>query len=651
MNLPCKRLFSAAALLCAAGAHPLFAGNERPARGEEALAAVKADPGDREALLRAVELLQDSPRAAAALEASARRLLEKDPADYAGYLALCKSLRGAGRAPEAVSNCRRALELDPTAYPVYRELGLSYEAAGNPRKAAETLEQGLELSSSSYKASYDLARLLENRGDPERALPRYRQAVSLADRSPGPDSDYYRALAKAGARRAGAAAETRQKPAARPKAKAAGAPPAKTLPGAADCLEKFKAEFIKDNLGAALAQSDACLKLAPASASLAAERAPLLVRLGRYEEGLKEYERAAGLYSSNASLAAFYRIKAAETLLKMGKGDKAVEQYRKALAANPSDLNALKGLAAAQEALSDTKGAQATYDALLKADPSDGRARARREELRSASLNDGEILEELRLRLAAPPEKSSAAPEDVKLFKAIRAAETAGAVDYVQARNPSGAGLIAQRKTGEGARLVLTAAGYKAYVFYATRDAIKFFEGEGVGLREIFKLRTLAGDPVFDAAGKLTPEGEELWRNSSRGEKTWLLPYDPVPTSPQAVQAEKEITEAMNAGYGEISEPEYLWLLKVTTCPDDVMKAPPLSVKEFKDGAKARYFICYKQNSLCVTDENSKLPQLVAQYRDGEPDMTGGGAHTGFFGGPASKKRHFCENGRIWRGE
>lgn len=652
MSFPLKSLLATAALCCAAGTARLSSAEGAPAGAGDALAALEAAPGDRDRLLRAVELLADPAAGrSAALEASARRLLAKDPSDYAGYLALCKHLRGAGRPQEAVSNCRRALELDPTFYPVYRELGLAYAAAGNPRKASETLAQGVELSSSSYKARYDLARLFETRGDFERAALQYGRALPLAAKDKSEDAAYYQALIKAGARRtAGKRSAARAKPRTKPAATATTAvqaSPAETE----NCLDKFKAEFLKDNLGSALTQSDACLKLLPASAPLAAERAPLLVRLGRYEEGVKEYERAAALYSPNPQMAAFCRIKAAETWLKLGDPAKAVAQYRLALKANPSDLNALKGLAAAQETRSDTKGAMETYAEILKASPGDERAKTRREELRAASLTDKEILEELLLRQAVDPARAAPIPEDIKLFKAIRAAELAGAVDYVRAKAPSAKGLIAQRKAGEGQRVVLTAAGYKAYVFHATKDAIKFLEGEGIGLREMFQLRTLAGDKIFDAGGKLTPEGEDFWRTAEKGRKNWLLPYEPVPASPQAVQANREMTELERSGYREISEPEYLWLLKITTCPEDVLKTPPLNVKEIRDGVRSRYMLCYEASAICITNENIKLPQLVEQYRSGEADLSGGDSHTGFFGGAASKKRRFCENGKIWRGE
>jgi tetratricopeptide (TPR) repeat protein len=641
----------AAALACAAPPYPLFAEPSKPANGEEILAGIKNSPGDREALLRAVEFAPDSPAAAAALEASAKRLLKKDQADYAGYLALCRSLRASGRAQDAVSNCRRALELEPTVYPVYRELGLSYAAAGNPRKAAETLEQGIELSSSNYKAYYALAKVLETRGDADRAAPYYRKGLALTGRDRGQDAAYYGALIKAGLRRTGAAAK-KAKPARQPAAAAApkaARPPAKQ--GTAECLAKFKEALLKEELNSALAQSDACLKLSPADPALAAERAPLLVRLGRYEDGVKEYGRAADLYAGNGRMAAFCRIKSAETWTKLGDTGKAVEQYRLALAANPADLNAMKGLAAALEARSDLGGALETYTAILKLNPSDEKARTRQEELRTGLLTDAQMLEEMRLRGAVDQAKTALLPADVALFKAMKAAELSGAVDYLKEKAPSAKGLTVRKKDQDGPRLALTAAGYKAYIFHATKDAVKFFETKGIGLREVFKLRDLAGAPVFDAAGRLTPEGDEARKKAAAGEKTWLLPYEPVPQSPLAVKTVREIEEAKKNGYAEIEEPEYLWLLKATDCPEDVMQDAPIKLLILNDGVRRRYLLCWAETGLCMNGVNNKLPPYISRYRNGDTEISDSKTSTAFFGTGAARKMRFCEKGRIWSGE
>lgn len=612
-----------------------------------ALDGLAAAPGDAELFLYAVEMLPERPSAEAGrlAAAAAERLEKKKDGHYAWYLGLCKAMRVSDKPVEAVANCRKALESDPTAYPVYRELGLTYAAAGNPRKAAETLAQGVEISSSDFKAHYHLASVLEARGDGARAAASYSRSMALAKKSADPEAARYRAMIRAGIKRA---EQKKPKPV---RAKSA-APRAATPQQAAACLEKFRSEFLKDNLGYALEQSEACVKLSPGSPELAAERAPLMVRLGRYEDGVLEYERAAALYGTNGQMAAFCRVKAAETWLKLRDQAKALAQYRLAITANPQDLNALKGLAEAQESAGDRSGALQTYGAILKLDPGNQKAKTRSEELKALLLTDPEILAELQLRQAADAQKTALLPEDAKLFKAIKAAELGGAVDYLKAKAPVARGLTAERKTAEGVKLMLTGAGYKAYVFHATKDAVKMFEERGVGLREVFQLRDLAGNPVFDAAGKLTPEGEAVWRAGGETKKTWLLPGEPVQESPQAKAAKEQMAALERNGYIEISEPEYLWLLKVTRCPEVTLQQPPVgAVVQLDNGIRPIYMLCYQEMGDCKNLCNSKLSSYIASYRENNVADIESDYSTGFFGRGAVKKRRFCENGEIWLGD
>ncbi|OGR63734.1 MAG: hypothetical protein A2X31_08635 [Elusimicrobia bacterium GWB2_63_22] len=652
----------AAALLAAmsgpaAAGDPLTRARETAALGDPAKAlsiamdGLKAAPADRELFLYAVEMLPEAPTPhAGALAAAAAARVQKKDEHYAWYLGLCKALRISAKSQEALSNCKKALELEPTAYPVYRELGLTYAAAGNPRKAAETLEQGVEISSSDYKAHYNLGRVLELRGDGARAAQSYSRGLSLTIRAQTPDSQYYRALLKAGLRRSG-----KLKAKAQPKLKAPGKTAARKAADprqAAACLAKFREEFLKDNLGSALETSDACVRLSPSDPELASERAPLMVRVGKYEEGVREYERAAVLYGPNNSMSAFCRVKAAETWLKLRETTKALAQYRLALAASPQDLNALKGLAELQENRSDSAGALTTYEAILKLDPGNARAGARRDELKTALLSDDQILAELHLRQAIDEQKTALLPEDSKLFKAIKAAELGGAVDYLKAKVPTARGMTVEKKTAAGTKILLTGAGYKAYVFHASKDAIKVFETSGVGLREIFQLRDLTGAPVFDPAGRLTPEGETVWRTGAGTQKTWLLPHEPVQESPKARETRQKIAALQGRGYEEISEPEYLWLLKVTRCLEMTLQNAPVSaIIQLDDGTRPRYMICYDEKADCSNLCNNKLPSYIASYRANNTTEIESDYSTGFFGRGAVKKRRFCENGEVWMGD
>ncbi len=652
-KIPSALLCAAALVLCRPGARAageLQLAREAAATGAKAKAletvmAGLGKPADRELFLYAVELLPEGrSKYSDRVAQTAQEMIKSGPEDYAWYLGACKALRCSLKLPEALANCKKAMELDPTAYPAYRELGLTYAALDNPRKAAETLAQGVEISSASCQAHYNLARALEARGDVNRAAASYARAFSLAKAGRDPDAKYYYPLIVAGARRT----ELAKKKAAARIPEPAG-PDRRQL--AAACMENFKNEFLKDNPGTALALSENCLRLSPSDPALAAGRAPLLVRLGKYESGIKEYERAAGLYAGKGSMQAFLRIKAAETWLKLGNPAQALAYYKLALAANPGDMNALKGLAAAQESRSDFPGALETYGAILKKEPGNEKIRTRCEELKAGLLTNDQIMSELKLRLAIEAGKALLQPEDIKLFKAIKSAEINGAVDYLKTKPAGLKGLTVEIKRPEGPRVLLTGTGYKAYIFHTTRDAIKFFEGSGIGLREVFQLRDLSGSPIFDPGGKLTPEGEEAWRKAEAGAKTWLLPYDPVPESPQAVKAAKDTAEAAGKGYREISEPEYLWLLRATDCPEDVLKAPPIDLLTVSDGARIRYLICYMENAVCMNTINQNLPSYIESYRNGHTDISDSKTSTAFFGSGGVKKKRLCENGKLWDGQ
>ncbi len=331
---------------------------------------LNSSPPDRELFLYAVELAPEGrTKYSSRLAAAARYGIAAYKEDYAWYLGLCKAERSSPRPQEALPNCRKALELDPTAYPAYRELGLTYAAAGSRRKAVETLEQGVELSSSDFQAYYHLARILENGGDLGLAASYYSKGLALAGKDTVQEAGYYRALLEAGLKRS----ETRK-----PARAAAAKPPAqgRRKPAAA-CPERSKRALLQDAPAAALAQIDACIRLAPSDPGLAAERAPLLVRLGKYGEGLQEYLRAAELYGGKNAAGSVCRVKAAETYLKMGNSGGALEQFKAAAAADPRNIDALRGLAAAYEAGSDFTSALRVYGDILKLAPSDSAARAR----------------------------------------------------------------------------------------------------------------------------------------------------------------------------------------------------------------------------------------------------------------------------------
>ena len=199
-------------------------------------------------------------------------------------------------------------------------------------------------------------------------------------------------------------------------------------------------------------------------------------------------------------------------------------------------------------------------------------------------------------------------------------------------------------------KLMLTLAGFKNYQTYQSRDAVRFFEKKAINLRDVFALRYLQGRPVFATGGKLTPEGMETYWNAQNGEKSWLMPYE-NPRTPEEDQVTAAAQDLMKKGFREISEPEYLWLMKVTTCPDDILRAEPCNIKVLKAPKTVKYFLCFENVSTCFTKENGILATYILKSRAGEKDVEPAATHSAFFGSGGSEKRRFCHNGKIWNGE
>jgi hypothetical protein len=122
------------------------------------------------------------------------------------------------------------------------------------------------------------------------------------------------------------------------------------------------------------------------------------------------------------------------------------------------------------------------------------------------------------------------------------------------------------------------------------------------------------------------------------------MPYEDVPASPAAEKARAETSSALAGGYSEISEPEYLWLLKATDCPPEVMPEPPIFLKEIRSPAATRYFICascsYRSR---ITDQ---LVTLVEDYRGGKREVQSSGG-TAFFGRGGTAPPRLCVDGRV----
>lgn len=630
-------LLSAAGSAHAAGAADARAlyGAGREAEAMEALAArLKAEPSDENAFSFLLEILPDSsPAAAAPLEQAARASLKKAPTNPVYFLGLCKSYRAAGNLEKSEAACRAALELDPVRYAAYRELALTFEAAGDGRRALETAAQWAEISGG-YKAFAELGRLRSRYGDFAGARTALSRAAGLAAKSKDPEAPAWRR--RAASYTAELAAAERKTP--RAARKAAGS--------AADgCAEKAAAANAADRHREAQEAAAACLLKSPGHAGLLEVRADASFALGYYESALDDYSKAAAAAKKDGALVARALRKKAGIHLRMNAEEKAKAAYEEALLASPDDEVLLRELAEFREERADHKGAYELYSRLLRLRPGDAAVRARRDELEISAMSAEELAAELESRGVPLAGGKKAGPGERELLSSMREAEAEGAVDYLKKELGRLTGLVLERKDGNGKlSLALTHRGFESWLALLTKDAVKFFEKKGMDFRHIFALRDKEGAPFFEKKGRLTRRGASAYLAALGGDKSWIMPYEDVPSSPAAEKARAETSSILAGGYAEIYEPEYLWLLKATDCPSEVMKEPPIYLKEIRTPAATRYFICVS----CAY--RNKITEIIAlkieDYRAGNTHIqtTGG---TAFFGRAGVAPPRLCVDGRV----
>ena len=614
---------------------------------DAAMEGLRKFPQDRNLFLYALDLSAYANRSQlSSLETTSSSMSKKYPKDYAWNLGICKIKRMKGKPDEGLQNCLKSIQYGKGEFKPSLETAKTYLAMGIYDRAEELISNALEISPNDFEALYSKGEIYEA----QELFIKARKAYATALASVGEDIS---AKADANASKASAAMKRVSNMQKKTRSMAT-AKKAKENMGAeaVACMKKFNEEAGREDFVAAAATGRICRKIDNRNLELASKLADVLVNAGEYEEAIDEYERAQKLTGNEHTRHARLCIKEAETLIRLEDRTSAEQKYRMAAAAAPFDEKILLEVADYFLAQSMYKEALHYFSLVLQISPNNREALINADKLKLDLMSDEEILEELKKKGAVPQMTTVAmlSEEHLRMHRNIRAAEANGAVEVVRGKFPGRPGLYYE-DSENGLKFRLTMEGYNTYARIVSRDALKFFERKGINLREIFKLRDSSGDLIFDKNGKITPEGINAWSEAATtGKITWIFSYQPVPGSRKQVKASREITSLIQSGYREISEPEYLWLLKATNCPAHILAADPIKLKEVNDGAMNHYMLCYISNSNCMNAINGKLPGYIERYRNGDTSVSSGKS-TSFFGSGGVKQYRFCEEGKIWMGE
>jgi len=233
-----------------------------------------------------------------------------------------------------------------------------------------------------------------------------------------------------------------------------------------------------------------------------------------------------------------------------------------------------------------------------------------------AGVTKETVLKEMRERGILGPEAERWGREDWELLWRIKKAEAEGAVDVLIHRLRHAHPYVAVVKRGEGLqKFLLTPAGYERYRFFKSQDAIRTFESRGIALKEVFHLTDLTGHPFFDAAGLLTPDGEQAYDGLLRGESPqWKFDWEPVPERVLAKEKRgdpPEVAALKMAGLEEISEEEERFLLEATGC----------SERELQERSSLQAVVdTYRNRPRYFMDPDDPVHLYVTAYRSGERD-------------------------------
>ncbi|WP_428073376.1 tetratricopeptide repeat protein [Candidatus Avelusimicrobium aviculae] len=342
-----------------------------------------------------------------------------------------------------------------------------------------------------------------------------------------------------------------------------------------ECMEQGKKQFSAQNYSLAQDTFARCIKLDKTKPDAELSLAGVLLTQEDLGGAEKHFRSALKKMKRNSPYLSYTYSMLGDIALKRQKYEEALKLYDQSLTYNAANVNSLVGKGVITEYQGDKLGASDAYRSALAVEPLNLVARKRLINLEPYYLTDAEMLDALKQRYAVAPDKKELDEKDKELFSQIHRAEQLQGVAYLKSKHsklPPGY-VVELYRDSEFSREVLTLTGYKALQKQLGQDAVSAFQKAGVPVRDVFELRDMRGNKIFNQDSTLTDSGFFVFSEALQRRKAFLLPSEAVPPTKEHLQkVQRQVQDLQRAGYMEISRSDLKNIENKTKCSLDTLR-------------------------------------------------------------------------------
>ena len=411
------------------------------------------------------------------------------------------------------------------------------------------------------------------------------------------------------------------------------------------CLDTSKEFFEQKEYSYAQNTLENCLKNNPKNVDILVSLGGVCMKQDNYDTALKYFKESLKNMAKTSPYVSYVYARIGDIYTHKQDFLKAGNYYEASLNYEPANINSLVGKGICEEKKGDIEQAAKYFKKALAVDFTNLIARERLIALEPQVLTHDELLNTMKERNILDPNALDYQKQDLDLLTKMLKAERDSAITYLNDKynGKIPPGLIVEKFPGKiYSRQMLSYSGYKNLILLLSKDAIAFFTKNKVYKSEILKLRDLNGNNIFDNKGFLTDEGIIAYTQSLSGQKAYLLPAEPIPSSSK--KAEMLVQQLLKQGYYEITTTEYAYVMEETRCSEKTL-TEKLGVKIINAAPGRNRFL------VVVPPSKSKLAEfpynIVQDRRRQKKDSANTPVYTSTFGS-GSIRTHLCkEDGTL----